>query len=137
MLLRDLVGWMIAITRRWAIGSAESVKTIRAKTGTTIVLVFYLLGFSMPIYLWLSRGGYTAALNDKKAFNAVMLVSGVIVLLGPFMYVFKTFSQEVVQEYVVRHTPRSKKHAVLQSVYALLFIAGAWWMVFGMPLLVY
>lgn len=128
---------MIAVTRRWAVGSDESVKTIRAKTGTSIVLFAYLLGLSLPVFIFFARAGHTDALDDKRVFALFMVALGVTFIGGPFWYVFKVFTESLVQEYVTRHKPRSTRHSIIQSICALLFIAGAWWLVFGMPLLVY
>jgi len=126
--MKELFGWLIAVCRRWALGSSYDVKTSRAIYGISLVCAFYIFGICLNIIMF-GGGKYLNQYFD----NWDQYLAPAIIFKGflPLIILKKIFYTDTVEYYIHKYEASDLKQNVRQQLLALIFVIGAWFIFFG------
>ncbi|MCW8108277.1 hypothetical protein OPS25_07195 [Alteromonas ponticola] len=124
-MIKEFFGWLIAICRRWAVGSSYKNKTSRARWGLSLICSAYVLGIMLNL-VFLFEPKVPKSL-PKEVFSVLLIA----IFIVPLLILNKTYPPEVADVYITKYTPQNLAQNVKQQLLALAFCIGGWLVLFG------
>ncbi len=121
-MFREFFGLLIAICRRWMIGSDYDVKTSKARDGLAVICTFYIIGLIVNTTFYFEPEVPSWVLAD------VVVGGGIIVAFIVPMFLFrKIYTRDLVEFYINKYRALNNIHAAKQHVVAFFFCFGGWY----------
>lgn len=130
-MVKELFGWLIAVCRRWALGSSYDNKTSRARYGVALVCGAYILGVTInPVFYF--------GLNIPEWVLTDGVVEGGIIasFVAPMLILRRVFKKNIADHYIQKYEAKSLAQNVKQQSIAFFFCFGGWFTLFG-PFFIY
>lgn len=127
-MIKEMFGWLIAVCRRWALGSNEKNKTSRAKLGVSLIISAYLFGGLLQMVFF-----FEPEIPDfiPREFVSALLIA---IFIVPLVAIHRVFKGDKTEIYIKKYKPLNTKENVKQQFLAFTFCILGWAILF-MPFL--
>lgn len=132
-MIKEIFGWLIAVCRRWAIGSSHRNKTSRAIYGLSIICWLYMLGLAFHGLALVEPEFDLPSWMDS---DSALATAVILLFVIPLTILKKVFKDNIVDAYIEKYKPKDLSHNTKQQLFAFLFCLVGWLMLFG-PFLIY
>jgi hypothetical protein len=129
-MIKGIFGWLIAVCRRWAVGSSYKNKTSRAKCGLSLICSLYIMGSLLNIVLMIEP-----EFPSWMPYELFMVLI-VAIWVAPLILLVRIYPNSTSEIYIKKYHPKGMAQNIKQQLLAFAFCLGGFFIMFG-PLLIY
>ncbi|MCP4482943.1 MAG: hypothetical protein GY823_00005 [Flavobacteriaceae bacterium] len=131
--MKNFFLFIILVGRYWAMGSSESNKTSRSRTGLSLTIMMYLMGILLNLMGLTDRPLKDVFNLSIETFMLIYFFILVSMMIGPVIYLKKQFTDEMLAEIVVLPDHDLKYNTPVNHVVSLFFVIGGFVCLFFLP----
>lgn len=124
-MIKEFFGWLIAVCRRWAIGSNNDNKTSRAKWGLSLICSLYIMGALLNA-VFMIEPEFPSWMSYE-----LFMVLIVVIWIAPLIVLLRVYPKNITDAYIKKYEPKNFKQNVQQQFLVLSFCIGGWLVLFG------